>query len=168
MKRLLLIMAIILLISVPQVMAFSNALFVGGRYRSDSGFVTTVGFAKALGDGFWNFSYVDASGPYKSLATEFGYGILIPKCANRLTVGVLAGPNSDWAHTTDTITYVSYLLGAAGFWVNWDTGPVSNGLKTIGTLGVWGYGKYKFNMDPQSETLIQKGWIVGIGGYYKF
>ena len=158
----------LLLIGVVNVKARDNALFAGGRYRSDSGFVTSIGFAKSLGSGFWNFTYADFNSSYKSLSTEFGYGVYVPGTKEKFVVGILAGPNSDWAITSDTLTYIDYLLGAGGFWVNWDMSKLTNGITNMATIGVWGYGKYKFNIDPNADNLIKKGWVLGLGLYYKF
>lgn len=148
MKKLFLTLCALVLLTSSAFAQSDNLAFVAGRF--DDGFKVSAGVGTKLGS-IVNYSYVNV-GTYASVSTEFG----IVGRYGKFTGGLLAGPSLDFG-SGESESLLTYITGASGFIVGYDVTE---------TVGIGGYGKYKFDVDG-AQTYVD-GWEAGGGLYLRF
>jgi hypothetical protein len=135
--------------------ADDNLFFAG--YRYDEGPIASFGYGRNISGGLWTFQYADW-GNYQTWNSEVAYLFFPDFLNNKVFVGPIAGPDTDWLNTAedDDLETIVYLNGAAG---------AIAGTHFSGDWGIWGYGKYKFALE---DNLYIDGWHCGVGFYYSF
>lgn len=126
--------------------------FAGIRYQD--ALRVSAGVGTNVTGALWSFSYADA-GKYGSLTTEVGVVTGLGKYGYKgAWIGALAGPNVDFGNESadGSTSSLNYLTGAAG---------VIGGLWFNPKIGVWGYVKYKFELDEAAT--YQNGCQGGAG-----
>ena len=133
---------------------YSNTAYLGGMYESSlHGF---MGTGQKITGGLWMFESA-LFGKDQSLGIDAVYfvkpSVLIPQIPEKLILGLVAGPNSDWVNTIgDGQPAVMYLTGSSGLVVSYE---IAN------NFGVWGHGKYVFELQ-ETESYSNK-WRFAIG-----
>jgi len=152
MKRLILLLAVLLLIPVnvtfaQDTEATTNLAFGGVRY--DDGVHLSVGYGKQLAGQLWTLQYTNLGFDYGSWNSEFAYFF---RPNDKLYVGPLAGADADWINAAEDEPIITYVVGAAGAVLAYDFNDV---------VGCWGYFKYKFSLENDNQYI--DGYATGIG-----
>lgn len=127
-------------------------LLFGGVRHDDVGLHVSTGVGCCLTGGLWTLNYVDAGGQ-SSFSTELAYLCRPFGALPKLTLGMVAGPNTVWQPGDHPI---AYLVGATGGIVAYD---MNN------KYGLWSYAKYRFEVENKG---FLEDWLFGVGLYYRF
>ena len=142
------ILLMVLCIALP-VMSQDKILFSG--FNHDVTNVPVVGFGFNIpGTPLYEFAYTNI-GEYGSLNAETGWMFK----NDNFFISPLAGANLSWEEEATDNPLVYYLTGASGLIAG----------ANVGKIGLWGYGKYKFDFD--GDNYFQNGYTYGAGIYIK-
>lgn len=146
----------LIIILIPVSMAWSgDVVFSGVRY--DDGLLVTSGYGTKVTGNLWSFNYANW-GNYGDVSSELVYFIK-PEGFDKLSIGLLSGTNFDFIDDYgDGEPATTYLVGASGLLATYTFS---------GNTGLWGYGKYKYTLEPASNS-YEDGYAFGGGLFYEF
>ena len=153
MKKILI--ALVILVMTMPVMAQEKPLnnMVFGGFNHDGSSVPIVGVGFSIPNTpLYEFAYTTL-GVYGSLQTETGWMFDL----GEIYFAPIAGPGISWQEVEPSAPNVYYLTGSSG---------LIAGVDFTDKVGVWAYGKYKFDFD--GENYFQNGYAYGAGLFVRF
>lgn len=146
-----LIISIMAIPVMAQEAPLNNMLFGGFNHDESSVPIIGVGFS-IPGTPLYEFAYTTV-GVYGSLNTETGWMFDLGDSY----IALIAGPGVDWQEVNPEAPMIYYLTGSGG---------LIGGVDFTDKLGIWGYGKYKFDFDE--DNYFQNGYAYGAGLFVRF
>lgn len=136
----------------PEDSGATNLFFCGLRIV-DGEFIGSYGIGTPVGSNFYILQTINVGDPYGQYSTDVAY-FFSP--IDKLSLGILAGPNVSWLDNAEGNTPLTYLTGAAGGIMAYDVNE---------KMGLFGHGYYAFRLE---ESAFPENWDVGGGLYIRF